>query len=59
MSSSRLTPIPKRSEREHSPPIERAASSSIHTLLPVDPQLGVYRPLDQAERGGRLGRDAG
>ena len=31
ITSSRLTPTPKRSEREHSPPIERAASSSIHT----------------------------
>ena len=50
---SRLTPAPKRSAREHSPPIERAASSSTLTPLAVHAQLGVDRSLPQAQRARR------
>ena len=59
ITSSRLTPTPKRSEREHSPPIERAASSSIHTRPPCDAQLGVDGALAQPERRAGIRGHAG
>ena len=48
-------PAPKRSAREHRPPIERAASSSTQARSPSQAQLGVHRPLAQPEGAGRIG----
>ena len=60
ITSSRLTPTPKRSEREHSPPIERAASSSTHTRsrpTRSSAWIGPSRSPSAARRPRGNGRD--
>ena len=51
MISSSDMPVPKRSVREHRPPIERAATSQHpRPAASLTAQLGVHRALAQAER---------
>ena len=53
ISSSRVSPVPKRSVREQSPPIDRAAISTTQGPRLVDAQLGVDGTL--AETQGQRG----
>ena len=59
-SSSSAMPAPNRSVRAHSPPIDRGRDLDHVTRSPLDPQLGVHRTLDQADRRARArGHDLG